>query len=121
MVLSGLVMKYMGDPRKLFFIVSALLFVCMMWVAPQVGITGDEPIDSANGKYSLAFYLHGDTTFVDYSKVPEVKIPHMKYYGVGFEILPALIIKYFGMEEHEYLIRHVLCAIFGFYLCFLRL
>ena len=55
MVLSGLVMKYMGDPRKLFFIVSALLFVCMMWVAPQVGITGDEPIDSANGKYSLAF------------------------------------------------------------------
>lgn len=38
----------------------------------------------------------------------------MKYYGVGFEILPALIIKYFGMEEHEYLIRHVLCAIFGF-------
>lgn len=114
MVLSGLVMKYVVDPRKVFFIVSALLFVCMMWVAPQVGITGDEPIDSANGKYSLAYYLHGDTTFVDYSKVPEVKIPHMKYYGVGFEILPALIVKYFGMEEHEYLIRHVLCAIFGF-------
>lgn len=101
-------------PRIVFYCIALVLFAVLMSIAPQVGITGDEPLDAANGKYCLEYYTHGDTSFADYSKVPAVKIPHMKYYGVGFEILPAFIVKYWGMGTQEYLIRHLLNAIFGF-------
>lgn len=110
-------LKFIHEQEKaqiLFYIIAIVLFLCLMSVAPQVGVTGDEPVDSANGKYCLEYYVRGDTSFADYSKVPAVKIPHMKYYGVGFEVLPAFFVKYGGLGTQEYLIRHILNAIFGF-------
>jgi hypothetical protein len=99
---------------RIFIILSCVVLFGLLFVATQSGSTGDEYIDSANGKYSLKYYTEGDTSFANYANIPEVGIPFMKYYGNGYEILPAIIVKYLGLSQHEYLIRHLLCALFGF-------
>lgn len=97
-------------------ILSGVVLLALLLVATQSGVTGDELLDGDNGKYYLAYYTEGDTSFADYPKnLPDKNLPrHQKYYGGGYEILPAIAVKYFGLSQHEYLIRHLLCALFGF-------
>ncbi|GHT67999.1 hypothetical protein FACS189452_06800 [Bacteroidia bacterium] len=98
----------------------------MSIVALQVGGTGDETLDAMHGKCSLNYYLDGDTAFADYSTLPpEIKkhtpygIPTtQKYYGVGFEIIPAIALKLGLPEKYEYEFRHILCSWFGFLFMF---
>lgn len=105
--------------KRLFWIVIGILAVIMMLNATQVGTGGDEVMDGMNGKYSLEYYLNGDTTFVHYSQDPVVVHDYIKYYGVGFEIIPAVIIKIFQADRYEFIIRHLLNALFGLILiCF---
>lgn len=100
---------------RIFMILSGVVLLVMLFVASQSGVTGDEYIDSNNGKYSLKYYTEGDTTFLNYANVPEVSnLAHLKYYGSGYEILPAIMVKYFGLSQYECLIRHLLCALFGY-------
>lgn len=43
----------------------------------------------------------------------------MKYYGVGYEIIPAIALRYFNLPDSQlFLFRHILCAFFGFLLIF---
>ena len=80
----------------------------------RVGCIGDEWIDGMNGKYSLEYYVNGDTTFMDYSKAEVEGIPVvLRYYGVGFEIIPATVIKLMpSAAKYEFEIRHLLCSVF---------
>lgn len=104
--------------KILFWAFAAAILLCMLIVAPRTGISGDEWIDGLNGRYSLEYYTSGDTTFADYSKVPEMQsYPHMKYYGNGYEIIPAIALKYLHLSpSREFVFRHILCALFGFLL-----
>ncbi len=103
----------------IFIVLSCLVFVSLLFVATRSGVTGDEFIDGHHGKYSLNYYMEGDTTFLHYNDVKELNnASHQKYYGVGYEILPAIFVKYFNLSQHEYLIRHILCALFGFLFMF---
>lgn len=112
------------DPKQerlwkiLFWSFAALILVCMLIAAPRTGIAGDECLDGLNGKYSLEYYANGDTTFTDYTKVPALHShPHLKYYGSGYEILPAIALKYLHLPAaKEFVFRHILCALFGFLL-----
>ncbi|MDR2410643.1 MAG: glycosyltransferase family 39 protein [Bacteroidales bacterium] len=100
---------------RIFMILSGVVLFALLFVATRSGVTGDEFIDSHHGKYSLQYYTEGDTTFTNYANVSEVNnVFHQKYYGIGYEILPAIAVKYLGLSRHEYLIRHLLCALFGF-------
>jgi tetratricopeptide (TPR) repeat protein len=99
----------------IFVALAGVVLLAMLFVATQSGVTGDEFIDSHHGKYSLKYYAEGDTTFMDYSNVMEVYgVYFQKYFGSGYEIIPAIVVKYFGLSQHEYLIRHLLCAFLGF-------
>ena len=104
--------------KILFWSFAAVILLCMMLVAPNTGISGDECLDGLNGKYSLEYYANGDTTFADYTKVPALKShPHLKYYGSGYEIVPAIALKYLHLPaSQEFAFRHILCALFGFIL-----
>lgn len=99
-----------------FYILASIVLLLLIINSTKVGITGDEFIDGANGKYALKYYTEGDTTFANYSQIEELKIPfHQKYYGVGYEIIPAVFLKYFHLSPaQEYPFRHLLCALFGF-------
>jgi hypothetical protein len=102
---------------RIFMILSGLVLFALLFVATQSGVTCDDMVDGGNGKYYLQYYTEGDTSFVNYPQntPKESMIPfHLKYYGGGFEILPAIVVKYFDLPQHEYLIRHLLCALFGF-------
>jgi tetratricopeptide (TPR) repeat protein len=102
---------------RIFMILSGLVLFALLFVATQSGVTCDDMVDGGNGKYFLEYYTEGDTSFVNYPQnVPQGNmIPYvLKYYGGGFEILPAIVVKYFGFSQYEYLIRHLLCALFGF-------
>ncbi len=103
-----------------FYAVAFLVFVALLVTVPQVGITGDEFLDQRHGEYCLKYYTEHDTTFADYSQDEVLKaFPHMKYYGVGYEIVPAVALKYFHLPESKlFLFRHFLCAFFGFLLIF---
>lgn len=108
---------FFKEKERLFFLsLAAVLFVSMIFVAFRAGTGGDDILDGNNGWYALKYYCHGDTTFVDYSKVPEVGAPHLKYYGVGFEILPAIVYKIFDVGPNEFLVRRLMIAFFGFFL-----
>jgi len=104
--------------KILFWSFAAIILLFMLITAPRTGIAGDECLDGLNGKYSLEYYANGDTTFADYTKVPELHShPHLKYYGSGYEIVPAIALKYFGLPAaKEFAFRHILCALFGFVL-----
>lgn len=104
--------------KILFWSFAAVILLCLLITAPRTGIAGDECLDGLNGKYSLEYYANGDTTFADYTKVPELQQhPHLKYYGSGYEILPAIALKYFNLPTaKEFVFRHILCALFGFVL-----
>ena len=105
--------------KWIFVGLAAILSVCMAFTATRVGVTGDEYIDNFNGYYALKYYADGDTTFANYSQVPEFQngFRHMKYYGVGFELLPSFAVRYLHMPEQQlYLFRHLFCAFWGFLL-----
>lgn len=99
-----------------FWCIVLLVGMAMVVVAFHCGTGGDDILDGSNGRYALKYYCEGDTTFADYSKVPEMRTPHLKYYGTGFEIIPAIVNRVFQVQEHEFLIRRILIAVFGFLL-----
>lgn len=113
--LRRIVQKIQNLPFS-FKLIVLLVFIAMVFVAYHTGTGGDDILDGNNGRYALKYYCEGDTTFADYSKVPDMRTPHLKYYGVGFEILPAIVNKVFHVQEHEFLIRRMLIALFGFLL-----
>lgn len=98
-----------------FWGIALIVFIVLLVLAPKVGTSGDEYLDGLNGKYALKYYTEGDTTFADYSKDEILKgYPHMKYYGSGFEIWPAVALKYFHLSPAaEFPFRHILCVCFG--------
>ncbi|MDR0712126.1 MAG: glycosyltransferase family 39 protein [Prevotellaceae bacterium] len=102
--------------RRILAALSGVTLLALLFVATQSGATGDEMLDGNNGKYYLKYYTEGDTSFANYPQnAPEVRLPFFqKYYGGGYEMLPAIAVKYFGLSQHEFLIRHLLCALFGF-------
>lgn len=105
------------NPWKfVFFSLSIIVLICLIINSNKVGVTGDEYFDGMNGKYALNYYTDGDTTFVDYSQTEELKtLSLLKYYGVGYEIIPAIFLKYFHLSPaNEYPFRHLLCALYGF-------
>lgn len=105
------------NPWKFVFVLlSIILLICLIVNSNKVGSTGDEYFDGVNGKYALKYYTEGDTTFADYSQVDDLKsLKLLKYYGVGYEIIPAVFLKYFHLSPaNEYPFRHLLCALFGF-------
>ncbi|MGL5683985.1 MAG: tetratricopeptide repeat protein [Marinifilaceae bacterium] len=99
---------------NVFIALTVIVFSLLISSALIIGSTGDEYIDGNNGIHALNYYLHGDISFTTYDKVEWVEAKHMKYYGVGFEILPAIVMKITGWTAHEAIIRHLLCAFFGF-------
>jgi tetratricopeptide (TPR) repeat protein len=112
--------------KHAFWLVAVVVLAALVVVAPQVGINADEgEIDGTHGKYCLAYYADGDTSFANYPAAgvmqalqPEESIYlFQKYFGVGFEILPAIALRYLGLPpQWEFEFRHILCALLGWLL-----
>ena len=106
--------------KYVFIALSALIFICMMCVAFTAGSAGDDILDGHHGHTSLDYYLHHDTTCVrtfegiNYSD-PDA-LPHLKYYGSGFEMIPAAIVRCFSIPQYELLIRRIIIGLCGFLL-----
>jgi hypothetical protein len=98
----------------------------MLALVPQAGCFGDEDLDGTNGRAALAYFTHGDTSFANYPAsqvlIPQENLPleyHVKYYGTGFEILPAIAEQFFGMpHRYMYELRHTLCVLFSILMMF---
>ncbi|MGL4908135.1 MAG: tetratricopeptide repeat protein [Bacteroidales bacterium] len=117
------IIQFIKEKRdfSVFLILSVFVFFFLCFSAPHMGVLGDEEIDANNGKYALKYYLEGDTTFANFPMAQGniLDIPlTQKYYGVGFEIIPAILIKIKALAIHEILIRRLLCALFAFLTAF---
>ncbi|MGL4363782.1 MAG: phospholipid carrier-dependent glycosyltransferase [Bacteroidales bacterium] len=102
---------------SIFTALAALVFLFLSISAPKMGVLGDEVIDADNGKYALKYFLEGDTTFANFPMAQGniLDIPlTQKYYGVGFEIIPAVLVRCEALKKYEILFRRLLCALFAF-------
>ena len=102
--------------KKFFYIISALALSIMMLMNIQTRPTYDEAIERAYGKAALEYYLSAgkDTSFLDpYSEGWNTSFPEMRYYGTGFEMIPAVYTKWIS-SKNEFLFRHILNTLFGF-------
>jgi tetratricopeptide (TPR) repeat protein len=110
--------------KKVFYAMSAVILVVMLALTTQTGITGDEVVERIQGRYALDYYAKGDTTCLDFASMPIDSImvgkiqTTNKYYGVGYEIIPNIAVRYFGLNRYEMEFRRMLCALFGFIFMF---
>ena len=106
--------------KYVFVVLAAIIGICMVRVAFSAGSAGDDILDGHHGHTSLDYYLHHDTTCVrtfegiNYSD-PDA-LPHLKYYGSGFEMIPAAIVRCFSIPQYELLIRRLIIGLCGFLL-----
>lgn len=104
------------DSKRGFHIISLVVLIISLLINSQTKPTYDEAIDRANGRASLNYFLTlgADTSFkAPYSKGWDMTFDNVRWYGVGFEIIPAVIYKAFPLS-HEFLFRHLLNTILGF-------
>lgn len=102
--------------KYVFVVLAAIIGICMVCVAFSAGSGGDDIFDGYHGKLSLEYYKTHDPSYVEVDGHDMELFSHMKYYGSGFEMLPALVVKAFNIPEHELLIRRLLIGLFGFLL-----
>ena len=73
--------------------IAIILFILMLFNAKSTGSGGDCLWYETNGEYILKYYIEGDTSCWDYSKVTYhnmTPIAKIKWYaGGGFDIIPA--------------------------------
>lgn len=105
--------------RFVFWGIAAVLLCLMMINADSVGSGGDDLWYGTNGEFVLRYYLDGDTSCLDYSKIeyhnmtPNFKI---KYFaGGGFDIIPAAISRLFHIDN-TLLVKRFCLAFIGFLL-----
>ena len=83
--------------KKSFYVISATVLLIMMLMNVQTRPTYDEAIERAYGKAALEYYLSAgkDTSFLQpYTEGWGRTFPEMRYYGTGFELIPAMYTKY---------------------------
>jgi len=56
MMVKSIIKQGPGQPRALFFTAAVALFVLMMFLAPDYGLTNDEPIHRLHGKVVLHYF-----------------------------------------------------------------
>jgi tetratricopeptide (TPR) repeat protein len=102
-----------------FWGIAAIIMFLMMLNANSVGSGGDDLWYGTNGEFVLRYYLDGDTSCLDYSKVeyhnmtPNYRI---KYFaGGGFDIIPAAISRIFHIDN-TLLVKRFCLAFIGFLL-----
>ena len=93
--------------------ICAILFFILPIASFQVGIPGDEPIDTQYGIESLNFYksLGSDTSFVTLTALNKQTFPYQKYYGSLFEAGSVEISLLLGTPIYK--TRHILIALCG--------
>ena len=106
--------------KKSFYVISATVLLIMLLMNVQTRPTYDEAIERAYGKAALEYYLSAgkDTSFLQpYTEGWGTTFPEMRYYGTGFELIPAVYTKWIS-SGNEFLFRHILNTLFGFFAFF---
>ena len=123
---TGLIDPYAGyfsflnriDFRKFFWVTAALLLVVMIVLTPAFGITGDELTQYNYGKAVWHYFSsggHSKEALGDPLTGGEyIQKKTLEYYGGLFDGLAAMLISVFHPKD-EFLLRHYLNAIFGFF------
>ena len=99
--------------------VAAIILLLMMLNANSVGSGGDDLWYGTNGEFVLRYYLDGDTSCLDYSKIDYHNMTHnygLKYFaGGGFDIIPAVISRLFHIDN-TLLVKRFCLGFVGFLL-----
>lgn len=97
---------------KIFWCLLAALFVAMLFMVPQYGITGDE---ATQWKYGEFVWRYIKTFGADKAVLndPYIKEKALQYYGGFFDGFAAMLIDIFKPKD-EFLLRHYWNMIFGF-------
>lgn len=104
--------------KCLFYSTAAVILILMLLNASSVGSGGDDLWYVAHGKFTLDYYIDGDTTVLDYSQVDDYnvkQVPQLKNAGTGFEIVPAGICRLLHIKN-LLLVKRFCLAFFGFLL-----
>ena len=113
------------SPKIIFWILAALLFVVMLSVHKDFGLTNDEPIHQAHGMVVLNYFLGNDSIAAlspidSTGKLVETfyvsndeKFRGMNFFG-GFFDLTVNYLRTFFPDSDLYNFRHLINAIFGF-------
>ncbi|MCF8296935.1 MAG: hypothetical protein K9J13_05250, partial [Saprospiraceae bacterium] len=112
-----------------FWFLSLIIFIIMVSISSDYGISNDEPLHHLHGKLIYNYYFNGDSTAslcpIDSSgkivqtfapKVDE-NIKGMNFFGGFFDFVVAIGNNLFP-NKGEYELRHLINALFGF-LCIL--
>jgi hypothetical protein len=94
--------------KYLFFALSAILLIIMIYVSRDAGITCDEVL---HYDHSLAVYNFFASHGADKS-VLNTPVTHLKYYGQSFDNLVTIIIKWLHIED-VYGFRHIMSPLAG--------
>lgn len=105
--------------RFVFVGLGAIILLLMVLNARYTGSGGDCLWYETNGEYILKYYLDGDTSCWDYSKVTYhnmTPIAKIKWYaGGGFDCIPAGVSRIFHIDN-VLLVKRVCLSIVGFLL-----
>lgn len=111
--------------KHLFFLISALLFVLMMAISNDYGVTNDEPIHQVHGKVLLDYFKGNSNTaalspidstgkiILTFEAEEDSLIHGMNFFGGSFDLAINFLKQYFpNVGIYEF--RHRLTAILGF-------
>lgn len=97
---------------KIFWTFLAVCFVCMLFIVPQYGITGDE---ITQWKYGDFVWKYIKTFGSDKGVLndPYIQEKALQYYGGFFDGIAAMLVDIFNPKD-PFLVRHYWNMIFGF-------
>jgi tetratricopeptide (TPR) repeat protein len=100
--------------KKSFAILSILLLFTMVWTAKDYNVTWDEPAHNEFSKHVIKYYssIGSDTSMFESDKAKPYGII---IYGSSVDLLIRAVNNIFSIEN-EYLTRHIIDAIIGFFL-----
>ena len=105
--------------KYFFWVIAAIILLLMMLNANSVGSGGDDLWYATNGEFVLRYYLDGDTSCLDYSKIEYHNMTHnypIKYFaGAGFDIIPAAVSRLFHIDN-ILLVKRFCLGLVGFLL-----
>ena len=115
--------------KLIFWLLSLIIFIVMVSISSDYGITNDEPLHHLHGKLIYNYYFNGDSIAAlspidsagnivkTFAPIVDENIKGMNFFGGFFDFVVAIGNKLFpGKGEYE--LRHLINAIFGF-LCIL--
>ena len=109
--INGLKEKnYSSLNRLIFFVFTIVSLFLMTSLSFDFGISGDEKVHRNQARFVIDYFENGDEKALDQPKTL------LHFYGQSFDLFTEYVVKWFGLEESLYDVRHFFNSIFGFLL-----